>query len=128
MEIYIGNVPKGTRPVEIKKLIKNAVKENIFQRLFEKIDSIGQFENNMDVQIHKTNGGNGKTRYGHVVVGSDRLGRVTVDSLAEAEIRGNCLQVREFITRATHNDRRSPNWRDLPWDQKCRRKNERRRV
>ena len=62
MDIYVGNIPKGTRPGEIKKLLKQAIKEKVFPRLFEKIVATGQIDKGVGIKIHKTKAVNGEQR------------------------------------------------------------------
>jgi RNA recognition motif-containing protein len=127
MDIYVGNVPKGTRPGEIKKLIKKAIKNKVFPRLFEKIVATGRIDKGVGVKIHKNKTTNGEYNYGHIVVHSSGIGRLTIDSLVNAELRGCCLIAREFVIRDKNNDRRAPNWRELSWSEPCRRQKERRK-
>ena len=126
MEIYVGNIPKGSRPGEIRKIIENAIKEKVFPRLFEKIIETGQINKGVGVKIRKTKNTNGEYRYGHVTVHSSGLGQLAMDSLSNAELRGNCLNAREFITRSQHNDRRASHGDAASLDFPCRRVHERR--
>ncbi len=126
MEIYVGNIPKGTRPGEIRKIIKNALKEKVFPRLFEKIVASGQIDKGVGVKIRKAKSSNGDYRYGHVVVHSSGLGRLALDSLLNAELRGKCLSAREFVTRDRDNDRRTAVFHEPPENMTCRRVKERR--
>jgi hypothetical protein len=127
MEIYVGNIPKGTRPGELRKIIKNAIKGKVFPRLFEKIVASGQIDKGVGVKIHKAKNSNGEYRYGHVVVHSSGLGKLAMDSLLHAQLRGNCLSAREYITRNRDNDRRVAEWHEPPGDLPCRRMKERRK-
>jgi hypothetical protein len=130
MDIYVGNIPKGTRPGEIKNLIKKAIKNKVFPRLFDKIVAKGQIDKGVGIKIHKSksmDGDGGEYNYGHIVVQSNGIGKLAIDSLIDARIRGSNLSAREFIARDQNNDRRTLNWRDLPWNDHCRRQNERRR-
>lgn len=127
MEIYIGNVPKGTRPGEIRKLIKNAIKDKVFPRLFEKLIATGQIDKGMGVKIRKTKNTNGEYRYGHVVVDSSGLGKLTMDLLSNAQLQGNNLNAREFTLRNRDNDRRVADWQEPPSHFTCRRVKERRK-
>ena len=126
MEIYVGNIPKGTRPGEIRKIIKNAVKEKVFPRLFEKIVATGQIDKGVGVKIRKAKSTNGAYRYGHVVVHSSGLGKLALDSLLNAELRGENLNAREFVNRDQGNDRRTAVWHEPPENMTCRRVKERR--
>lgn len=127
MEIYVGNVPKGTRPGELRKIIKNALKEKVFPRLFDKIVASGQIDKGVGVKIRKTKTTNGEYSYGHIVVHSHGLGKLAMDSLIDAQLRGKNLNAREFITRRQSNDRRTAKNCNQPGDLICRRKKERRR-
>ena len=126
MDIYVGNIPKGTRPGELKKLIKKAIKNKVFPRLFEKIVATGQIDKGGGIKIHKTSTVNGEYSYGHIMVQSSGIGRLAIDSLLNAQLRGNCLNAREFVSRDCSNDRRAENWRERPWTENCRRQKERR--
>ena len=65
MDIYVGNLPKGTRPAEIKKLIKESFRGHIFQGLYNRILNLGRFDRDMAVNIHKKPGRRGY-RYGKI--------------------------------------------------------------
>lgn len=130
MEIYIGNIPKGTRPAELKKLLKDSIKQTVFSRLFDQAASLGRFDNNVEINIVKRKRfrRHGYYRYGHVIINSDRIAPVALEalSLRDCKIRGNNLEIRTFSERNPDNDRRAANWRELPWNQRSRRKMERR--
>jgi hypothetical protein len=127
MEIYVGNVPKGTRPGEIRKIIKNAIKDKVFPRMFEKIVASGQIDKGVGVKIRKAKTQNGDYCYGHIVVHSSGLGKLAMDSLLNAQVRGSCLSAREFVAREDSNDRRVAVWHEPPENIACRRAKERRR-
>jgi len=126
MDIYVGNIPKGTRPSELKKLIKKAIKNKVFPRLFEKIVATGQIDKGVGIKIHKNKTTNGEFNYCHIVVESSGIGKLAIDSLLNAQLRGSCLNAREFVSRDQNNDRRAVDWREKPWKKRCRRQNERR--
>ena len=130
MDIYIGNIPKGTRPSELKELLKDSVKERVFKRMFEKAVKLGRFDDDLDIKIVKRKRFGKRTyyRYGQISVQSNRIAPLALDSLKNAQIRGNLLEVREFVDRNPENERRSTNWRELPWKGKSRRKAERREA
>lgn len=127
MNIYVGNIPKGTRPAELSKLVKDSVKTRVFTRLYEQALALGRFDD-MEIKItkRKRQGKRGYYRFGQITIPSARIAPVALESLNNSEIRGAKLEVREFIERNADNDRRVPNWRDLPWNGKSRRKRERR--
>jgi hypothetical protein len=128
MDIYIGNIPKGTRPAELKKLLKDSVRESVFTRLFDQMLASGRFDDNVEVDIVKRKRfrKHGYYRYGHITIRSDRIAPVALDALKDSKIRGSELEVRAFSQRDPENDRRSPDWRDKLWNRKSRRKGERR--
>ncbi len=128
MEIYIGNIPNGSRPGDIRKILKNAIKKKVFPRLFEKILATGQIDKEVGIKIRKSKTIQGEYSYGHVVVHSSGLGRLAMDSLANAQLRGNSLNAREFVPRDRGNDRRAASMHKTPRDFPCRRRNERRRT
>ena len=129
MDIYVGNVPKGTRPGELKKLIKDSVRERVFKRLYEQALALGRFD---DVEItinkRKRNGKRGYYRFGQITIPSNRIAPVALESLKNSEIRGTKLDVRAFVERKAENDRRAANWRELPWNGRSRRKRDRRQT
>ncbi|MGD8568111.1 MAG: RNA-binding protein [Gammaproteobacteria bacterium] len=128
MDIYIGNIPKGTRPAELKKLLKDSVRESVFTRLFDQLLASGRFDDNVEIDIVKRKRfrKHGYYRYGHLTIHSDRIAPVALEALKERKIRGSELEVRVFSDRNPENDRRSPDWRDKPWNRRSRRKGERR--
>lgn len=128
MDIYIGNIPKGTRPTEIRKLLKDSVKANVFSRMYEHAVSLGRFDDDIEINIFKRKRfkKHGYYRYGHVVINSDRIAPVALEALQDSKIRGTKLEIREFVERNAENDRRAPDWESRPWDRRQRRKKERR--
>ena len=128
MEIYIGNIPKGTRAAELRRLLKDSVKDSVFKRLFEKAVDLGRFDKGIEVDIHQFKRQRRKNyRYGHINISSDRIAEVALDALQKhGKIRGKPLEVRPFVERNDANDRRSG---DTPntWTKKSRRKQDRRR-
>lgn len=128
MDIYVGNIPKGTRPGELKKLIKDSVKERVFKRLYEQALALGRFDNEIEIKIikRKRHGKRSYYRFGQISIPSDRIAPLALESLKHSEIRGAKLEVREFSDRKAENDRRAANWRELPWNGKTRRKGDRR--
>lgn len=130
MEIYIGNIPKGTQPSELKKLLKDSVRERVFKRMFEKALELGRFDNDLEVNIVKQKrfGKRGYYRFGQISIQSNRIFAVALESLKNSQIRGSKLEIRQFIERNPENDRRDAKWRDMPWKGRSRRKAERRAI
>ena len=128
MQIYVSNIPKGTRPAEIKKLLRDSFKDHVFGKLYEHMLNRGAFEDDVDIDIvhHKPNGTNHDYRYGHLSISSKGLARVAIEALEGREIRGSTISARPYTPRESRNDRRRPDWRDVPWSGTCRRNSERR--
>lgn len=128
MEIYIGNIPKGTRPTELKKLLKDSVKASVFSRMYEKAVELGRFDDAIEVNIVKRKRfkKHGYYRYGHLVINSDRIAPVALEALQDSKIRGSKLEIREFVERNNANDCRSSDWESKPWNRRQRRKTDRR--
>ena len=128
MDIYIGNIPKGTRPTELKKLLKDSVKASVFSRMFEQAVALGRFDNDVDINIIKRKRfkKHGYFRYGHMMISSDRIAPVALEAMQNSKIRGSKLEIREFTERSASNDRRSTDWEAKPWKRRQRRKLERR--
>ncbi|NOZ52433.1 MAG: RNA-binding protein [Gammaproteobacteria bacterium] len=129
MEIYIGNIPKGTRPSEIKKLLKDSIQPSIFQRLFDKIVALGQLDNDIEIEIHtnKNKPQHKPYHYGQMKIKSDRIGPVALEALHNTSIRGSVLKVRKFVARNTTNDRRATSLTNIPEAGNSRRQTERRK-
>ena len=130
MEIYIGNIPKGTRPTELKKLLKDSVKASVFSRMYEQAVALGRFDNDIEINIvkRKRSKKHGYHRYGHLIINSDRIAPVALEALQDSKIRGSKLEVREFVQRNSVNDRRASDWESKPWNRRQRRKTDRREI
>lgn len=128
MDIYIGNIPKGTRPTELKKLLKDCVKDSVFSRMYEQAVALGRFDNDIDIDIIKRKRfkKHGYYRYGHIIIKSDRIAPVALEAMQDSKLRGTKLEVREFVNRSPANDRRANDWESKPWNRRQRRKAERR--
>jgi len=124
MEIYMGNIPKGTRPSEIRKLVKESFRGHIFDKIYDRMISLGRFEQGMAVNIKKIHS-RGGGRYGRIRFYSQRMGEVALEILRGSEIRGAGISVRPYIQRKTVNDRRQHSTSN--WNGAERRKKERRR-
>ena len=127
MDIYVGNIPKGTRPAELRKLLKDSVKKCLFRRVFNKVLSLGRLDNDVGIDICTQKKGDANYRYGLVSIQSDRLAQVAFDSIDGTAIRGERLYIRKFASRSHRNDRRADNWRELPWHRTERRSIDRRK-
>jgi RNA recognition motif-containing protein len=130
MNIYIGNIPKGTRPTELKKLLKESVRASVFSRMYAQAAALGRFDNDVIINIIKRKRfkKHGYYRYGHVDISSDRIAPVALDALQGSKIRNSKLEVREFVKRTQENDRRAIDWEAKPWNRRQRRKSDRREI
>lgn len=130
MEIYVSNIPKGARATEVKKLLQETLRENIFRGLFDRMVSLGRFESGISVDIIKqtSKNGDGEYRYGRLVIKSEQLARMAMDLLEGSELRGNTLGIRPYAKRSSVNDRRRADWRSIEWKHTHRRLIERRHV
>ena len=126
MDIYVGNLPKGTRPAEIKKLIKESFRGHIFQGLYNRILNLGRFDRDMAVNIHKKSGRRGY-RYGKIHFNSDRMGLLALDILEGSRIRGMGLAVRAYAERTRDSERRVDTQTAAQWSGPERRKRKERR-
>lgn len=109
MNIYIGNIPKGTRPSELKRLIKDSVRSNIFQRLYSRLIDLGRFDKGVNIDIHKQKNPKGPYRYGKLRFRSNRLGELALTALDGSKLRGKSLAIRPYIRRSKDNDARRIN-------------------
>jgi hypothetical protein len=131
MELYIGNIPKGARTSELKKLIKDTLKENVFSRLFDRLAHLGRLDGGISIAIHTTvtrHDTEDKYRYGHIKVDSSNLARLLLENVGGASLRGEALSVREYIPRDTTRDRRCDTASAQHWQGGERRVAERRRT
>lgn len=109
MEIFVGNIPEGTRAAELRKLLKVTLKGTVFRRVLNKVIKDGALDHGASFKITNKKLNGATFRYGHVVIPSDSLAHVALESLADAALRGSKLEVREYIKRNPSNDRRAIN-------------------
>ncbi len=127
MDIYVGNIPKGTKPAELRKLLKDSVKKCLFRRVFNKVLSLGRLDKDVGVNILTSKKGTANYHYGHVSIQSDRLAQVAFDSIDGCAFHGESLHIRKFTLRTPKNDRRTENWRECTWNKQERRTADRRK-
>ncbi|MFV2058993.1 MAG: RNA recognition motif domain-containing protein [Thiohalomonadales bacterium] len=126
MNIYIGNIPKGTRPSELKRLIKDQIRPNIFQKLYSRLIDLGRFDQGVNINIHKQKNKRGPYRYGKLRFRSNRLGELALEVLDGCTLRGESLAIRPYIRRKKSNDLRITHHQPLSHGIIERRKNDRR--
>ena len=127
MNIYIGNIPKGTRPSELKRLIKDAIRNNIFQKLYSRLIDLGRLDNGVDIDIHKQRAQSGTYRYGKLHIRSNRLGELALETLDGSTLRGESLAIRPYVRRNKSNDSRHTKSNTLTHDIQERRRCDRRK-
>lgn len=129
MDLYIGNIPKGARTSELKKLIKDTLRENVFTRLFDQLAHLGRLDKGISIAIHTTRqDAEEKYRYGHIKIDSRNLARVVLESMGGASLRGECLSAREYVPRDHGRDRRNGGHPAQAWQGEERRSGDRRRA
>jgi len=123
MNIYIGNIPKGTRPSDLKRLIKDAIRINIFQKLYSRLLDLGRLDKGVNIDIHKQKATSGPYRYGKLRFRSNRLGELALEALNGSIIKGESLAIRPYVRRDKSNDSRrsksSTVSHDIPERRRC---------
>jgi len=116
MDLYIGNIPKGARTAELKKLVKDTLRENLFSGMFDRLDHLGRLENGITIDIHTCQDvdESERYRYGHIKIDSSNLARVVLENIEGASLRGETLTVREYVERDNCHERRmsASDWQD----------------
>ena len=66
MNIYISNLPKGARSAELKKLVKESIRELVFSGVYNRASNLGRLDDGVQVKIIKNRDqqGRGNKRYG----------------------------------------------------------------
>jgi len=106
MDIFLGNLPRKTSVLELRKLIGD----------------VGQAR--FRIVSHRNKG---KPRcYGMAVVDDRDTGRELITRLDGAEFNGSELLVRHFLHRSDHNERRSRKIYPVGWNGINRRRGDRR--
>lgn len=108
MEIFIGNLPRKTSVLELRKLF-------------------GRLGNARYKVIQRSNLQGQTYCYGHVVINKDKQGEAIIARLNGQDYLGYKLFVRQLLDRSEHNERR--NWKSYmsSWNGVNRRKADRRR-
>lgn len=108
MDLYIGNIPKGARTAELKKLVKDTLRENVFSGMFDRLAHLGRLDNGISIAIHSCRDqlDAESYRYGHIKIDSRNLARVVLENIGSASLRGESLSVREYVERDNSRDRR----------------------
>ena len=110
MNLFIGNLPSHTTEGDLCALLRLSQRDaNRRLRIFKKADRAGRVR-----------------RFGIVHVESDTDLRKLLDRNRSAELKGQLLDVREYVPRAVGNERRAVGWRTRPWPHQERRLTERR--
>ncbi|MBI5461493.1 MAG: RNA-binding protein [Gammaproteobacteria bacterium] len=110
MNLFIGNLPSMTTEGDLCALLRLSQRDAPRRlRIFKKADRAGR-----------------TLRFGIVHVETDADLRKLLDRNRSAELQGQRLDVREYLSRAAGNERRAIDWRSRPWPHAERRVSERR--
>lgn len=110
MNLFIGNLPSTATEGDLRVLLRLAPDQAARRlRIFKRPDRSGR-----------------TLRFGLVHAESDADLRRMLDRGREAELKGQRLNVREFVPRAMGNERRAVDWRSRRWPHVERRQWERR--
>jgi len=107
MEIFVGNIPRNTTVVDLKKFFKGFDKQATFE--------VKRLKGRFDV-----------VTFGLVTIHSERLATKAIKRLHLKKLNGKPVVVREFTYRAGGNDRRQLGWRKKLWLGEERRQTDRR--
>jgi RNA recognition motif-containing protein len=107
MELYVGPLSSRTTSSDLERFFKG-------------------FENKAHFSIMKLIRSSGTHYFGLVDFESERLARKAMKKLHSSKFNEHRVIVREYEHRASSNDRRALNWRELSWTRADRRDIERR--
>jgi len=107
--LYVGRLESGTSVADLYRLFAT------FRKQWQ------------GATVYKKALAGGETAYwGVVKLCSKKAAQKAIKALDGGRLDGFALKVRLFETRSAHNERRSPNWRTMPWDGPERRSRDRR--
>lgn len=107
MDIFIGNLPKSTSVLQLRKLMGNVC--NARFRI-----------------IRRRNRSGGSYCFGHAVINSDHTCQEIISRLDGTQFNGCHLKARPFVHRSEHHERRNPKIYPENWDGVNRRRGDRR--
>ena len=107
MDIFVGNLPKKTSVLELRKLI----------------GEVGSAR--FRVVSGKQKNGR-KNCYGHAIINSNQTGQAIISRLDGVEFNGSNITARHFLHRSEHNERRSRMVYPVGWNGVNRRRGDRR--
>jgi len=111
MMIFLGNLPRLAREQDLLAMLNLAESERHRVRIVKKLTRSGEM-----------------VRFGLFQARTDQQARKTLQQNSELCLQSQPLIVREFVKRVAGNDRRRPDWRQIPWPQAERRLAERRII
>lgn len=109
MEIYVGNINASTSREQLQDFFKGFDKQATFK-------------------IKRVKGKYELFVFGLVTIPSERQAKKAIKRLHMKKLDGKIIVVREFLHRASHNERRNVGWRSKKWNTVERRNNERRTI
>lgn len=107
MMIYIGNLTKVDRAEDLSEFLSS-------------------ISNQIKIKIIKLTNKYTTLYHGLVEMNSDRQARKAIRVLSSIRFNGRYLTAREYVHRASNNDRRDIGWRTRQWSSYDRRMHERR--
>lgn len=111
MMLFIGNLPRQARESDLIALLGLSGFERQRVRIVKKLTRSGEM-----------------VRFGLFQTRDESEARRTIMRNGKLNLNGQPLMIREFVKRVAGNDRRRPNWRELPWHHSERRIAERRII
>jgi hypothetical protein len=110
MQLFIGNLANNVRSSDLAWFFQHHLRKPDYDKA-ELFDSHGLY---------------GTRRFAVVDVDSPKRAREFIKKLHGKVLRSERVEVRELLYRTSNNDRRAVNWRNLDWDDRERRGQDRR--
>ncbi len=127
MEIFIGNLPGDINALDLKVLLNNTLRNNVFNKVYDKLISKGLLDKaNSSFRICEKESQGHVSHYGYIDIRSKKIAHVAIEMLDQVNFNGCDIVVREYRHRTYINERRNMKWRENPWCSEERRLIERR--
>ncbi len=109
MEVYVGNLNPQTTRNDVVAYLKSFARDARIRMVEQPLDN------------------GSRTLYAIADFDSDRLALKAIKKLNGGVLRGEKIELHEYLHRSYSNERRALNWRDRPWSGVERRNHERRK-
>ena len=109
MEVYVGNLNPQTTRNDVVAYLKSFARDARIRMVEQPLDN------------------GSRTLYAIADFDSDRLALKAIKKLNGGVLRGEKIELHEYLHRSYSNERRALNWRDQPWSGLERRNHERRK-